>query len=336
MIAESILKRQVTFVGRDDSLLGLVEEQLLRAMGTEYLIYLPMIVGQSCLGVLVGGLSALQAEELWGCERFLQSFATQAATSLESSAAARDEIEKHIASIKEEHKAESRRVVHEVNNPLAIIKNYLSVLDDKVSKHEPVIEELSILNEEIDRVGRIVGGLAERQPTLREETTEINGVLNDVVRLFSISRYLPASVSIVVKTTGHPTEMLGPADPLKQILLNLIKNAVEALPRGGKVEVRNNGRTIRQGRTYLELCISDTGEGIPADVLANLFSPVHSSKSGTNRGLGLSIVQSLVKKINGLISCRSGESGTTFEILLPVPDAAGRTSSKSIRVANTV
>jgi len=63
---------------------------------------------------------------------------------------------------------------------------------------------------------------------------------------------------------------------------------------------------------------------------------VHSSKSGTNRGLGLSIVQSLVKKINGLISCRSGESGTTFEILLPVPDAAGRTSSKSIRVANTV
>jgi HD-like signal output (HDOD) protein/nitrogen-specific signal transduction histidine kinase len=336
VIAESVLKRQVTFVGRDDALRGLVEEQLLRAMGTQYLIYLPMIVGQSCLGVLVGGLSSLQAEELWGRERFLQSFATQAATSLELSTAARDEIDKQIASVNEEHREASRRVAHEVNNPLSIIKNYLGVLDDKLTRHEPVIEELSILNEEIDRVSRIVGGLAGQESAQQEETTEVNSVLNDVVRLFSISRYLPSSVSIVVKTTDQPAEMLGPADPLKQILLNLIKNAVEALPNGGKIEVKNNGRVIREGRAYLELCISDSGAGIPADVLDNLFSPVHSSKSGVNRGLGLSIVQSLVKKINGLISCRSGESGTAFEILLPVPEATVHTIRKPARVANTV
>jgi nitrogen-specific signal transduction histidine kinase len=65
------------------------------------------------------------------------------------------------------------------------------------------------------------------------------------------------------------------------------------------------------------LRISDNGAGIPADVLANLFSPVHSNKSGENRGLGLNIVQSLVKKLNGFIACHSGESGTTFEVLLP-------------------
>lgn len=128
--------------------------------------------------------------------------------------------------------------------------------------------------------------------------------------------------------------MAGSADTLRQILLNLIKNAVEALPKGGKIEVKNNGRVIREGRTYLELRISDTGAGIPADVLANLFSPVRSSKSGENRGLGLNIVQNLVTKVNGLISCRSGESGTIFEILLPVPGVAGNASSKPARAAN--
>ncbi len=344
MIATSVFKRQINFVGRDDALIGLVDEQLLRLMGTECLTYLPLIAGQSCLGVLVGGMSSFQASELSGQERFLQSFAIQAATSLESSTNARGELDKHITTVIAEHQDASRRVIHEVNNPLSIIKNYLSVLDDKLEKHEPVNEELSILNEEIDRVSRIVGGLAKQQTLprekmtkeMREETTEVNGILNDVARLFSSSLFLPASVSISVRTTDQPTEMVGSSDLLRQILLNLIKNAVEALPKGGKIELNNNGRTIREGLAYLGLSISDNGAGIPANVLTNLFSPVLSNKSGENRGLGLHIVQSLVKKLNGLIGCSSGEFGTTFEILLPVSGDTENISSKPARVVSTV
>jgi HD-like signal output (HDOD) protein/signal transduction histidine kinase len=333
IIAEAVSNRRITFAEHDDSPLGLVEEQLLRAMGTECLAYIPLITGQSCLGVLVGGLSSVQFSELWGQERFLKSFATQAATSLESSTAARSEIEKHIAKVNEAHRDASRKIVHEVNNPLSIIKNYLGVLDDKLANQEPVNEELSILNEEIDRVSRIVGGFANPDSPLKEDTTEVNGVLKDVVRLFSISRFLPASVKIVVKTTDQPDVMPGSADPLKQILLNLIKNAVEALPKGGVIGVRNNGRITREGRAYIELRISDNGAGIPADVLANLFSPVRSSKGGENRGLGLNIVQGLVNKINGIISCRSGESGTTFEILLPAHNATGNYGSEPKQIS---
>jgi len=116
--------------------------------------------------------------------------------------------------------------------------------------------------------------------------------------------------------------------------MNLIKNAVEALPKGGNIEVKNNGRIIREGRPYLELCISDTGTGIPSEVLANLFSPVRSSKKGGNRGLGLNIVQGLVDKLNGLISCDSDERGTTFDILLPVPDESLSTSVKPVSFAS--
>ncbi len=317
-VAESVQKRQVTFIRRDDSL-SIVDQQLLRSMKTEYLVYMPLMIEQSCLGVLVGGLSAPQASELWDSERFLKSYATQAAASLKSATQLRSEIEKSIAKINQAHQETSRKVIHEVNNPLSIIKNYLGVLDDKIARNEPIVEELSILNEEIDRVGRIVGSLAE-QPQ-ESDTTEVNGVLKDVVRLFSVSRYLPSTVNIVVKTGDKPDEIACSADPLKQILLNLIKNAVEALPNGGTIEVRNSGRKIQDGKAYCELRISDSGAGIPEEVLANLFSPVRSSKRGENRGLGLSIIHDLVKKIGGIISCDSGPSGTTFTVLLPVAAA---------------
>ena len=108
------------------------------------------------------------------------------------------------------------------------------------------------------------------------------------------------------------------------------------MPNGGKIELNNNGRTIREGLAYIELRISDTGAGIPPKVLANLFAPVSSSKKGENRGLGLHIVQSLVKKLNGFISCSSGESGTKFEILLPASGDIENIGSKPARIVNTV
>lgn len=347
IIAGSVLKRQVTFVDRSDKSLGIAEEQLFRVMGTECLVCLPLIAGQ-LFGVLVGGLSFYQSAELSGRERFLQSFAEQAAVALETFAVARSGMDGRIASLNETHLEALRRIAHEVNNPLAIIKNYLATLDDRLAMHQPVSEELLILNEEIDRVGRIINRFVEQENApeaaasqgdipqeamLREEKSEVNGILNDIVRLFTVSRFLPASVSITVKTTDQPVEMAGSADRLRQILMNLIKNAIEALPKGGKIQVRNNGRIVRDGRAYIELCVSDNGVGLPDDVLAHLFLPVRSSKRGESRGLGLSIVHGLVTEINGSISCRSGETGTTFEILLPA--AAGFNNSEPARLADT-
>ena len=69
---------------------------------------------------------------------------------------------------------------------------------------------------------------------------------------------------------------------------------------------------------YLELVVSDNGPGLPPEVLARLFAPVRSNKDGSQRGLGLSIVHSLVHKMGGQLACRSGIGGTSFDILLPV------------------
>lgn len=323
-IAESALKRRLAFLERDGGLISLPEEQLLRIFNAKCLVCVPIATGSKCLGMLVGGIAAWRVADLKRREKFLQSFGAQAATALEAATRDRGEIDQRIASLKEDYRESSRRVVHEVNNPLAIIKNYLGVLDGKLTRQEPVTDELSILNEEIDRVGNIMNEFAGADPRVQEGNTDINRVVNDLVRLFRESKFLPSSVQISARMPDQLSEIDASADVLRQILMNLIKNAVEALPKGGHIEINNNGRVHRDGRAFFELCIKDTGPGIPAEVLANLFSPVRSSKVGENRGIGLSIVHSLVKRLNGLISCRSTKAGTAFEILLPVRNAVAQ------------
>lgn len=323
-IAESALKRRLAFLERDRGLKSLPEEQLLRIFDAECLVCVPLATGTRCLGMMVGGVATWRLADLKRRERLLQSFGAQAAAALEAATRDRGEIDTRIASLKEEYRESSRRVVHEVNNPLAIIKNYLGVLDGKLTRQEPVADELSILNEEIDRVGNIMNEFAGVAPKIQDGVTDINRVVNDLVRLFRESKFLPPSVQIIARMPDQPSEISGSVDILKQILVNLIKNAVEALPKGGHIEINNNGQVHRDGHAFFELCIKDNGPGIPADVLAHLFSPVRSSKVGENRGIGLSIVHSLVKGLNGLISCRSSKMGTVFEILLPARKAVAQ------------
>jgi signal transduction histidine kinase len=226
--------------------------------------------------------------------------------------------------------------VHEVNNPLSIIKNYLSVLDDKLAKREPVVGEMSILNEEIDRVGQLINGLADLKPTPAARSTDASKVVDDVLRLFRATDFVPPGVHVAVNMHGAPSDIEGDADILKQILVNLVKNAVEALGGSGRIDISNRGHVNRERKLYLELVVSDTGPGMSPEVLANLFSPVRSTKEGPHHGLGLSIVHGLVKQLNGLISCRSGSNGTTFEILLPARSGANMIASAPAPAVDSV
>ena len=336
VVAESASARKLSFVSRDTQALSVAEEQLFRILGSEGMVCLPLVANQRCLGVLIGGAPAWQMAGLQKRERFLQSFATQAASALETAISERGHTKRQIAHVAEEYREASRRVVHEVNNPLSIIKNYLSVLDGKLAKREPVVGEMSILNEEIDRVGQLINGLADLQPTETSRVTDVGRVVDDVLRLFRATDFVPASVQIVVRMQEEPAEIDGDADMLKQILVNLVKNAVEALADGGKIEISNRGHVNRERKLYLELVVSDTGPGLSAEVLANLFSAVRSTKEGAHHGLGLSIVHSLVKKMQGLITCRSGKAGTTFEILLPARGSTSQVAGVQTRVMDSV
>ncbi|WP_426319529.1 HDOD domain-containing protein [Pseudoduganella sp. R-43] len=327
LLSDAANGRQLAFAARIGSGagagLGIAEEQLFRIIGSEALVCLPLVAGQRCLGMIVGGLPAWQLPLLQKKERFLQAFGSQAANALETALSERGHVRRQVAHVAEEYREASRRVVHEVNNPLSIIKNYLSVLDAKLARREPVVSEMSILNEEIDRVGHLINGLADLQPSDGGCVANVARVVEDVLRLFRATDFLPASVQLITRMQDGPQEVDGDADLLKQILVNLVKNAIEAQPNGGRIELANRGLVNRERRLYVELVVADAGPGLAQDVLANLFTAVKSSKEGKHHGLGLSIVHNLVKKMNGMISCRSGANGTSFELLLP---ARGSTS----------
>ncbi len=318
IIADAALVRRIAFIRRDGELLSLPEEQLLGLLRADCLICLPMTVSGRCIGMLVGSIGEHQAAELQRRDRFLLAYASQAASALQVASSNQAEMDSRIASVADQFQAATRKVAHEVNNPLAIIKNYLSILDSRLRKQDIVVGEVAILNEEIDRVGQIVHGLAELEPSVNGPEAEVGRAVREVVRLFQDTEYVPASIHIRTDLQDDETVLEGSADILKQVLMNLLKNAVEALPAGGEIEIADNGPVNRDGRLYAELRVRDNGSGIPPAILSRLFSPVASTKGGHGRGLGLSIVHSLVQKMGGTITCRSSSRGTSFDLLLPL------------------
>jgi signal transduction histidine kinase len=109
---------------------------------------------------------------------------------------------------------------------------------------------------------------------------------------------------------------------VRQILLNLWKNAAEALPRGSRVVTSSGDHVHRGGRTYAQFSVADNGPGLPDDVRAALFKPQRGPRREGHAGLGLSIVHELVTRMGGHVDCQSAPGkGTRFTVLLPQADA---------------
>ncbi|GGC75909.1 HDOD domain-containing protein [Undibacterium terreum] len=331
VIAEAVRERRVMFTeaGQVDAGtgLGVFEEQLLRLFNTDQLACLPLHVDGASLGVIIAGFMSWQDADLAKRASFLRAFSTQASIALRALLDEKRDAENLTENLSRSYREASRKVAHEVNNPLSIIKNYLGILDRKLLNREVVSSEVTILNEEIDRVGKIIDEFVEVNPADQSGKTEVSRVVGEVVRLFQQAEFASPLVKIENRMLDETVEINGSADTLKQIFMNLIKNALEAMSAGGVIEIGSQGLVNRDGVLYVELWVKDTGPGIPAEVMSRLFSPVKSSKGKGHRGLGLNIVHGLVKKLQGLISCRSTKQGTTFEIFLPV---AQRTEHESV------
>lgn len=325
-IAVSVHESKLALIGEDKEALGLPEEQLLRLFETERLLCLPLLIEGQCLGVLIAGLAAWQSRDLANSEGFLKIFGVQAASALKNILSRREQLEGAEVRMAMEYREASRKVAHEVNNPLSIIKNYLGILDRKLLNKDQLSSELSILHEEIDRVGKIVDDFAELDLLQKKGSSDLQRVVQDVVKLFQQTEFFVEAVQIETRLPDGKIEVNVSADTLKQILINLIKNSVEAMPNGGMVEIISPGLVNREGILYTELSVRDTGPGIAPEVMSKLFATVQSTKGLGHSGLGLNIVHDLVQKMHGLISCRSGRQGTTFDMLLPVVSHSAVTS----------
>jgi signal transduction histidine kinase len=212
-----------------------------------------------------------------------------------------------------------REAVHEANNPLAIIKNYLYILGMKQGGGQ-IPEELQLVRSEIDRIAAILGNL--RQPvTNAPQKISLNKVVSSMHRLFAESfKVENKSIAIELQLAPEEPQVVASDNALKQILINLVKNAAEAIVGSGTITLGTRTRIYLNDRFYAQISVRDDGPGIAPDLMLRLFKPGASTKGGAHAGSGLGIVRRLVEELGGQIGCRSDDKGTAMEILIPLTE----------------
>ena len=209
-------------------------------------------------------------------------------------------------------------VAHEVNNPLGTILLYSHMLLEKLGNKDARREELEIIAKEATRCRDIVRGLLDfaRQRKLQIENIDLNKIVSEVLTLASKQ---PSFQKVEIIKTLEPSLPLMSGDPvqLKEVFLNIVSNAGEAMPEGGKMMVSSRFNT---GGGNVEVVIRDTGLGIPAENLNKIFMPFFTTKKiGQGTGLGLAIAYGIVKMHRGSIDVESKpKEGTTFVVKLPL------------------
>jgi signal transduction histidine kinase len=198
-------------------------------------------------------------------------------------------------------------VAHELNNPLQVMLGYLSRNRDLPDPR--LARELAATEAEARRCKAIVEDLLElSRPPVTPQAVDLRSLCQDVASGLQVAQ-VPAAASIALHGEALA---LGEPPKLRQVLLNLMKNALEAAGPEGQVEVR-----LRSAGAQVEVAVRDSGPGVPPEVRARLFEPFYSTKpNGT--GLGLAVSRALAKSHGGDIDVASGAAGgAVFTLRLP-------------------
>ncbi len=213
-------------------------------------------------------------------------------------------------------------VAHEVNTPLQAIQTFLYLASHGTS--EQCNQYLTLAGEEIDRISRIVQQLLEIQRPRKHIHRAVN--LNKLIQwvlVLTNSTLAKHGIDVELKLQDDLPDLWGDTDLLTQVLLNLILNAVAAMPNGGKLSFTTYlraGADLSSGATRVIMQISDIGCGIPPDVQPHIFDPFFTTKDNGS-GLGLTVSRRIIAQHGGKISVQSElDAGTTFSIEFPLRD----------------
>ena len=210
-------------------------------------------------------------------------------------------------------------IAHEVNNPLAGVLVYTQLLakklnNDKFSK-EGALESLAKMENELIRSSRLIRNLLnfsrQSPPALRD--VQVNDVLERALDLAAFSAE-PTSIKIEKELSPALPLVMADFDQLQQVSINLIMNALQAMPEGGRLTLRTSADDDQ-----LKIEVQDTGHGISKDNMRKLFTPFFTTKEkGKGVGLGLAMAYGIIQRHKGRIEVQSKEGeGTTFTIYLP-------------------
>jgi signal transduction histidine kinase len=208
-------------------------------------------------------------------------------------------------------------MVHELNTPLSVIVSAAQMILRENDLSEFNREMLERIDLEAQRLSQFTKGLLSFARRSDEAATEsdLNQVLQEVMKFLRYEAQ-KRSISVIEELDYHIPPVLADANHLKQVFINLIMNALQAMEQGGMLLLR----TLQPNDTTVEIQIADTGTGIPGEALGRIFEPFFTTKKeGSGTGLGLFITRTIVERTGGRIRVQSvaGE-GTTFTLSFPV------------------
>lgn len=209
----------------------------------------------------------------------------------------------------------SAGIAHEIRNPLASIKGTAEILQEDYPPADRKYEFLQILIKEVNRLNKVVENFlsfARPQPP-DLGPCEVGAVIKSVLELVKPPAQ-KAQVHISTSFDGQGTDLIADAEQLKQAFLNIILNALQAMPHGGELKI-----TTRHQNPWVEIYIEDQGIGIPSQELDKIFNPFYTTK-GEGTGLGLAITHRIIAENHGgqiEVESKAGK-GTRFVVRLPL------------------
>jgi signal transduction histidine kinase len=204
-------------------------------------------------------------------------------------------------------------MAHEIKNPLAALKGLTQVLPENLEEPEFIRKYCEIVPRQLDRINGIVENLLEFGQPKELTVTEVqmDKLIDEVLSLLE-SKCRQSKIEVVKEFSALPP-FPADAERLLQALMNVILNAVQAMPRGGVLSIK-----AKSNQVMLIVEITDSGGGIAAEKLSNIFDPFYTTKEG-GAGMGLAVTYRIIKEHAGGIEVESKiGGGTTFRICLPI------------------
>ena len=296
--------------------LSLLDQQLLHLFNKDAFSAVPMVYKNEVQGLII---IALQQEEQ---KRFLSQLtpihilAQHAAIALYLEQFHLRQAEQLVQERIDAASQLAKKVAHEINNPVAILQNYIQILKIKSQNEEDIASELVIIDEELSRIGNLteqLQDLATEQTERHVKPIKINKLLANIIRLYTTSPEKKHSAEIVFTPDVATPLIIANEESIRQIMINLINNAMDAIVDQGSIEVATANIADRAIIT-----VTDNGPGISELHQQEIFTPGFTTKHNGHSGLGLAIIKKLTEEMGGSIMCQSSNLGTTFSISLPV------------------
>lgn len=213
----------------------------------------------------------------------------------------------------------SSSIAHELRNPLVPIGGFARIIHKKLEEGSPIKKYAEIIIKEIDRLERLLHDLLyytkEVKPVM--QPSNLNEIINELIILYE-DTFNERKIKVDARISPEiPLITLDPTQ-IKQSLMNLLYNAIQAMPDGGILTIESRMEE-REGIHYASVYIHDTGCGIPDEVMKRIFDPFYTTKIH-GLGLGLTLTKNIIELHGGEIEVKSeGGKGTTFKISLPIP-----------------